>query len=53
MTELRIPYPDMEQLAEYDTADLHQLIGEVERARYKLSELESGIMYRLDEREDA
>jgi len=53
MSELRIPTLSEEQLAEYDYADLHHLLGELERARYKMADVEKSIMDELDAREDA
>lgn len=53
MTELRIQNPTADQLGEYDTADLYQFLGELERFRYELADVEKRVMDALDIAEEA
>lgn len=53
MDELSIRNPDRQRLREVDNGGLSKLLGDIERHRYKLADIEQRVMEELDEREGA
>lgn len=53
MTVLRIPIPSDADLDEYGHEELLEALGEIDRVRYKLADVEKRLMDELDERESS